>query len=187
VEEILMKSQHLTDRISIAQRKLVGLATIAFGILVGWSADASAQEQQAVGLGQNEPFTQVSILRDHLRGQPFVIVAIQPVRQIPRYTCPSGYELLNPITNPFCQPPVQGICTTYWCIEPTTGRMTLASPSLTRDTNPSCQSDPMQTKPCSNDVKVPERFVPSREQLVKTVPALFPKELVEVPILKSGK
>jgi hypothetical protein len=186
VEELLMNS-HLTHLIREGQTSLVRSAPIAFGILVGFSAAVPAQPQEAAGLRRSEPFTQASILRDHLRGQPFVIVAIQPVRQIPRYTCPSGYELLNPVTNPFCQPPVRGTCTTYWCIESITGRMTLATPTLTSDTNPSCQSDSMQTEPCSNDVKLEERFVPSRQQLVKTLPGLFPKELSEVPIGKPGK
>lgn len=184
-----MRLKSSTDRMRSRRRKLPWSALLASGILVAVSTSALAQEQEPTAAEESEPFAQLSILRDHFQEQRFVVVAVPmgPPVQIPRFRCPSGYELLEPVTNPFCQQPVEGTCTTYWCREPGTGRMILATPTFTTDTNPSCQGNPRQTEPCSNDVKVPERFVPSREQLVKTAPMLFPKELAEVPIRKPSK
>jgi hypothetical protein len=45
----------------------------------------------------------------------------------------------------------------------------------------------MQTEACSNDITIPEKFLPSREDLVKTAPMFYPKEYLTTPLLPPVK
>jgi len=53
--------------------------------------------------------------------------------------------------------------------------------------NPECRQVDMQTEACSNDITIPEKFLPSREDLVKTAPMFFPKEYLTTPLLPPAK
>lgn len=111
---------------------------------------------------------------------------IGPSVQLQRYSCPPGHEMRT-VTNPVCLPPVKGSCTAYWCIDPVSGNRTLARPVSPWYTNPLCVQDPMQTEPCSNDVTLKEKYLPSTKDLVKMLPDLYPNEYLAVPLLHPDK
>jgi len=93
--------------------------------------------------------------------------------------CPGGgvpYSLSYPI----CLDPVQYNCTTYYCND-ASGQPYLASMPPGR-ANPECQQAQMQTTACSSNPSIPEKFRPSREDLVDRAPAFFPRELLDVPL-----
>ena len=54
--------------------------------------------------------------------------------------------------------------------------------------NPVCKDDQdPRTQPCSNDIAEPKTFVPTREQLVQELPALFAPDFARVPIERADK
>lgn len=107
------------------------------------------------------------------KAEPLIITAI-PLIPVLGERCPDGTPPTT-LTNVVCQEPVQYTCTAYWCQDPVTHQ-----PVLLRRwfglPNPECRQVDMQTEACSNDITIPEKFLPSREDLVKTAPMFFPKE-----------
>ena len=112
--------------------------------------------------------------------EPLIITAI-PVLPMLGQRCPDGTPPTI-LSNVICQEPIEYACTAYWCQDPVTGQ-----PRLLRRwfglPNPECRQVSMQTKACSNDLTIPEKFLPSREDLVKTAPMFFPKEYLTTPLL----
>lgn len=99
--------------------------------------------------------------------------------------CPDG-TLPTILTNVICQQPVKYTCTAYWRQDPVTRKPVLLRRRLGLP-NPECHQVAMQTEACSNDVTLPEKFLPSREDLVKTAPMFFPKDYLTTPLLPPGK
>jgi len=77
-------------------------------------------------------------------------------------------------------------CTAYWCTDPVTQQQFLLQRRLGLP-NPECHYAAMQTEPCTNDITIPEKFLPSRKQLVETMPMLYPKDYLAVPLLPPDK
>lgn len=116
--------------------------------------------------------------------EPLIITAI-PVIPVLGERCPDGTPP-TVISNVVCQEPVEYTCTAYWCQDPITHRPFLLRRRLGLP-NPECRQASMQTEACSNDISLGERFLPSREDLVKTAPMLYPKEYLTTPLLPPVK
>jgi hypothetical protein len=118
------------------------------------------------------------------RTEPLIITAI-PVIPVVGQRCPDG-TLPTTLTNVICQEPVEYTCTAYWCQDPVTRKPVLLRRWLGLP-NPECRQVSMQTEACSNDISIPEKFLPSREDLVKTAPMFYPKEYLTTPLLPPVK
>ena len=117
-------------------------------------------------------------------GQPLITNAITAV-PMHAYTCPDGTPAVE-ITTPVCQEPVEGACTAYWCTDPISNTSFLLPLPFGR-LNPDCRQAAMQTEPCSNDVKLGEKFIPSIADLVEVMPMLYPQEYLKTPFLPPDK
>ena len=93
--------------------------------------------------------------------------------------CPGGGQPYS-LSYPVCLDPVRYNCTAYYCND-ANGQPYLASMPPGR-VNPECQQAQMQTEACSSNPSIPEKFIPSREDLVERAPAFFPRELLSVPL-----
>jgi hypothetical protein len=119
-----------------------------------------------------------------LKAEPLLITAI-PVIPVLGQRCPDGTPP-TVLSNVICQEPVEYTCTAYWCQDPVTGKPTLLRRWFGLP-NPECRQASMQTEACSNDLTLGEKFLPSREDLVKTAPMFYPKEYLTTPLLPPVK
>jgi hypothetical protein len=118
-----------------------------------------------------------------------VFITVKPLppgtpSSIPRWLCPSPQYVLLPLTSEYCLQPDGGTCTWHSCYDNKTHKQVSAVSNPPGQPNPVCTQVP---KPCSNDVSVPEKFVPTRRQLVEMLPGLFPPGLERAPIVGPGK
>jgi hypothetical protein len=118
------------------------------------------------------------------KAEPLIITAI-PMLPVRGQLCPDGTPPTT-LTNVVCQEPVEYTCTAYWCQDPVTRKPVLL-PRRFGLPNPECRQVDMQTEACSNDLTIPEKFLPSREDLVKAAPMFFPKEYLTTPLLPPVK
>jgi hypothetical protein len=118
------------------------------------------------------------------KAEPFILIAV-PLIPVLAERCPDGTPP-TVISNEVCQEPVEGTCTAYWCHDSVTNTSFLLQRRFGQP-NPECRQSDMQTEPCSNDITLGEKFLPSREDLVKTFPVLYPKEYLTVPFLRLDK
>jgi hypothetical protein len=116
--------------------------------------------------------------------EPLIITAI-PVIPVLGQRCPDGTPPTT-LTNVVCQEPIEYVCTAYWCQDPVTHKPVLLQRWFGLP-NPECRQASMQTEACSNDITIPEKFLPSREDLVKTAPMFYPKEYLTTPLLPPVK
>jgi hypothetical protein len=103
---------------------------------------------------------------------------------LPQWLCPSSEYVLLPLTSEYCLQPDGGTCTWYSCYDNKAHRQISAVSNPAGKANPVCTQVP---KPCSNDMSVPEKFAPTRQQLVKLLPGLFPPELESALIMPPDK
>jgi hypothetical protein len=103
---------------------------------------------------------------------------------VPRWLCPSSEYVLLSLTSEYCLQPDGGTCTWYSCYDNKTHKQVSAVSNPSGKPNPVCTQVP---KPCSNDISVPEKFVPTRGQLVEILPGLFPPALKDAPIIGPSK
>ena len=122
--------------------------------------------------------------QSYTMNQPTIANAITMV-PMHSYTCPDGTPAVE-ITTPVCQEPVEGSCTAYWCTDPISNKSFLLQLPFGRP-NPECRQAAMQTDPCSNNVKLGEKFLPSMADLVEVMPMLYPDEYLTTPLLPPGK
>lgn len=118
------------------------------------------------------------------KAEPLIITAI-PLMPVLGQRCPDG-TLPTMLTNVVCQEPIEYTCTAYWCQDPVSRTPVLLQRWLGLP-NPACRQVSLQTASCSNDITTPEKFLPSREDLVKTAPMFYPKECLTTPLLPPEK
>jgi hypothetical protein len=125
------------------------------------------------------------------RAQPTfgVFVNVKPLppgfpNDVPRWFCPSRQYALIPLTSEYCLQPDGGTCTWYSCYDNKSHKQVSAISNPRGKPNPVCTQVP---KPCSNDIAVPEKFVPTRRQLVEILPGLFPPGIVQAPVVAPDK
>jgi hypothetical protein len=94
-------------------------------------------------------------------------------------SCPGGAQPYS-LSYPVCLDPVQYNCTAYYCND-ANGHPFRASMPPGR-VNPECEQAQMQTVACSSNPQIPEKYIPSREDLVDRAPGFFPRELLTVPL-----
>ena len=125
---------------------------------------------------------QFEIHRDLVTAQPAVVVVV-PLQPRGGRSCPPNGDPAIELSYPVCLQPVQYNCTIYWCIDPATGHG-FAHPDRP---NPECRQAQMQTEACSNEVELPEKFVPTREQVHEILPLLYPEEALGEPPPGAGR
>jgi hypothetical protein len=103
---------------------------------------------------------------------------------LPQWSCPSSEYVLLRLTSEYCLQPDGGTCTWHACYDNKTHKQISAVSNPAGKPNPVCTQVP---KPCSNDIAVPEKFVPTRRQLVEILPGLFPPGLENTPVVDPNK